>query len=267
MMRWRLWACVVALVPHLVGTAMAQEEATATRWSGTLFYEAQRISPGPDAAYWQKVNLGVARHHSHGSVAVHGISSHRFDVTDRTVAVDVYNDLWRGAYGNLWVAAAPGAEATARTDLRGEVYQSLGASELTASVRHQRFELTEVMTVGVGAGHYAGNWYLRPRTVVAVVGGSWSPFVAFTARRYVGGGSDNLIDVTLGAGREVLEVIDPGTSSAGGLEVVSSAARFGGMRVQRYVNANLGVSVAGSYSGYEAIPDRWGMSLGVLTRW
>lgn len=267
MMRARIWACAGALALLVVNSAAAQDDPEGSRWSGTLFYEALQISPGPKAGFWHAVNVGIARRHARGSVALHGISTRRFDLTDRAFAVDLYNDLWSGAYGNLRMAAAPGATVMARVDLRGEVYQALGASELTASLRHQRFELAEVTTFGVGAGHYAGRWYLRPRTLVAAVGRSWSPFAAFTARRYVGEGTDNLVDVTLGGGQEVLEVLEPGERSDGGLEVVSSASHFAGVRIQRYVNANLGVSLGGSYSGYEAIPDRWGISVGVLTRW
>src|SRR5690606_31119568 len=108
--------------------------------------------------------------------------------------------------------------------------------------------------------------YLRPRTVVARVDQSWSPFVAFSARRYLGDGSDNNFDFTAGFGEEVLEVAAP-ASGRGPLEVITSRSHFGAVRGQRYVSGNLGFSASASYSDYAAIENRWGVSVGLLTRW
>ena len=245
---------------------VAQEEVEAPRWSATLFYDITRIAPSPDEAYWHAVTAGVGRRFDGGSVALQGLASRRFDTTDEAAIVDVYHDLWTGAYANARLAAAPGAVALARTDAGAELFQTIGRAELAGSFRFQSFEVNDVSTVGAALGYYLGRWYLRPRTVVANVDDAWSPFFAFAARRYFGDGTDDTVDLARGMGEEVLEVAAP-TTGSGPLDVITSGSRFLALRGQRYLTPNVGVSVGASYSDYEEIPNRWGASLGVLTRW
>lgn len=244
----------------------AQGEAGAPRWSGAFYYDVTRIAPSPNEAYWQTVTAGVTRLLDGGSVGIQALASRRFDTTDEAAIFDVYHDLWSGAYGNLRLAAAPGAEVLAQVDAGAELFQSFGNAELAGSFRYQSFEVTEVSTIGAAVGYYLGRWYLRPRTLVANVDESWSPFVAFTARRYFGDSGDNRVDLSLGMGEEVLEVAAP-SSGAGPLDVITSGSRFLGVRGQRYLNGSLGLSLGASYSDYAEIPNRWGASLGVMTRW
>ena len=259
----------MAVAPLLAGPVAARaqgEGGSALPWSATLFYDAQEIARTPEAAYWHTVTAGVAARVPHGSIGVQVMATRRFDLSDQAVIVDAYHDLWGGAYGNLRVGGAPGAEVLARFDAGAELFQAVGRGELSASYRFQSFEASDVSTLGAGLGYYAGNWYLRPRTVVAHVDEAWSPFVAFTARRYFGDTTDNLIDLASGMGEEVLEVAAPATG-AGPLDVITSGSRFASLRAQRYIGRHFGVTAGVSYSDYAEIPNRWGMSLGLLARW
>lgn len=250
-----------------VGPLMAQgEPGRVLPWSATLYYDVTRIAPSPDEAYWHTVTAGLARRMAAGSVAVQGLVTRRIDVADEGAVLDVYRDLWSGAYGNVRVGVAPGAEVLARFDAGAELFQSAGNAELSASFRHQSFEVAEVNTLGGALAYYVGRWYLRPRTLVAHVDEAWSPFLAFTARRYFGEGTEDLLDVGAGFGEEVLEVAAP-ASGEGPLDVITSGSRFASLRGQRYFAPNFGVSVGGWYSDYEEIPNRWGASVGLLTRW
>lgn len=263
--RARLVVLLSLLAP---GPLLAQDDEAGRvlPWSATLYYDVTQIAPSADEAYWHTVTAGVARQLESGSVALQGLVTRRFDVSDAGAVVDAYRDLWRGAYGNVRVGMAPGAEVLARFDAGAELFQTVGNVELAASFRHQSFEVAEVNTVGAAAAYYVGRWYLRPRTLVAQVDESWSPFLAFTARRYLGEGTDDRFDVAAGFGEEVLEVAAP-ASGDGPLDVITSGSRFVSLGGQRYFARRFGLSAAGWYSDYEEIPNRWGVSVGVLTRW
>jgi YaiO family outer membrane protein len=259
---------VILLLLVAPGPLLAQdgEDGRVLPWSATLYYDVTQIASPPDEAYWHTVTAGVARRMDAGSVALQGLVTQRFDVSDAGAVVDVYRDLWRGAYGNVRVGMAPGAEVLARYDAGAELFQTVGNVELAASFRHQSFEVAEVNTMGAAAAYYVGRWYLRPRTLVAHVHEAWSPFVAFTARRYLGEGTDDRFDVAAGFGEEVLEIAAPAFGE-GPLDVITSGSRFVSLGGQRYLARRLGLSAAGWYSEYEEIPNRWGVSVGVLTRW
>lgn len=258
------WLVIAGLMA--AGPAMAQEGPAELRWSSALTYEGQQIAPSPASAYWHTVTAGVERKFERGSVAVQGVATRRFDVGDQALVVDAYHELWSGAYGNARVSAAPGAEVLPTYTVAGEIFQTVGHSEISASYRYQEIALAEVNTFGVGLGHYWGNWYLRPRTVVAKVDESWSPFFAFTARRYLGESTDNSLDLSVGAGDEVLEVAPPSGSSAR-LDVVTSGSRFAAVGARTFLSRRFGVTAGGSYSDYQEIPDRWGVTMGVIARW
>ena len=87
---------------------------------------------------------------------------------------------------------------------------------------------------------------------------------AITARRYLGDGADDRLDLSLGGGEEVLEVPAAGDTR---VDVLTSASRYAGLRIQRYPGRHFGFSIGGSYSSYREIRDRWGLSVGVMTRW
>lgn len=261
------WALRGALLGSLASTPLAaQEREPAPRWSATLHYDAQRVAPGPGADYWHTLTAGVGRKLAGGSLVLQAVATRRFDIEDHAFVADAYHALWRGAYGNARVGLAPGAETMSRYDVGAEVFQAVGRSELSASLRHQGFDVTQVSSAGLGVGYYVGSWYLRPRTVVARVDESWSPFVAFTGRRYLGDGTDRSFDLTVGMGEEVLEVAAP-VGADGRLNVVTSGSRFAGVRTQHFFGRHLGAAAGASYSAYEAIADRWAVSVGVLTRW
>jgi YaiO family outer membrane protein len=261
------WASRGVLLASLAAAPLAaQGGEPAARWSATLHYDAQHVPPGPEGAYWHTLTAGVGRRTAAGSLSLQAVAIRRFEIDERAFVADVYPKLWRGAYGNVRVGVAPGAKTTSRYDVGAEVFQGVGSSELSASLRRQGFEAAEVSAVGVGLGHYIGNWYLRPRTVVARVDRSWAPFVAFTGRRYLRDRTDHSVDLTVGMGEEVLEVAAP-AGGDGRLDVVTAGSRFAAVRSQLFFRRHVGATAGASYSAYEAIPDRWGVSLGVLTRW
>lgn len=264
--RWLAGWLATALVAAAASPGDAQE-ADFRPWSATVGLDVQQVRSAAGASYWQTLTTTVARKLPAGSLAFGGISARRHDRTDLAGIADLYGDLWEGAYGNVRVALAPRAEILSRIDIGAEIFHSIGAAEVSLSARSQEFETARVRTFGLGTGYYSGDWFLRPRGVVAQVEGSWSPFVAFTGRRYLGGSTDDLIDLSLGGGAEVLEVTGADAARSVGVEVVTSASRFGGIRLQRYFGERVGLSAGAWYSDYDAIHDRWGVSAALTTRW
>jgi YaiO family outer membrane protein len=254
-------AIVMLLVRAPVSAGQAVEDPV---WSASLVHDLIRIDMADGTAYWRTSTAGLGRRFSGGSVTLYGLSATRAGRTEHAAIVDTYADLWDGAYGNLRLGFAPTARMLARLDAGGEVFQAIGSMELSASVRRQEFETAEVSTFGLGTGHYLGRWYVRPRAAAAHVRTSWSPFAAVTARRYLGDGTDDLLDLSVGGGEEVLEV--PGTGATR-VDVLTSSSRYAGLRIQRYPSRHFGFSIGGSYSSYRQIRDRWGLSAGVMTRW
>jgi YaiO family outer membrane protein len=235
-------------------------------WSAVLYYDTQQIARTPERAYWHTLTAGVGRALPHGSISVHAISTHRFEIHDQALALDLYHDLWPGAYANVVARVADHAEVLPNYSASAEVYQSIGGQEISASYQHQEFAVADVNTFGLGTGHYVGAWYLRPRSLVANIDDSWSPFFAFSARRYLDERTDDYVDFSLGLGEEVLEVA-PLPSSPVAVDVITSASRFASLRTQRFLGRHVGGFVGATYSDYQAIPDRWGVSLGIISRW
>lgn len=259
-------SCVLLMALLSPGALRAQDGEATGSWSAVFFYDAQRIGQPQEEAFWHTVTAGVQRKWEAGSVSVQGVSTRRFALADEALVLDGYHELWSGAYGNLLLRAAPGAEVLPRFDAGTELFQTLGRAELSASYRHQEFAAVQVGTMGVGLGYYLDRWYLRPRSVVAHIGDSWSPSVAVTARRYLGDSTDNTVDVAVGFGEEVLEAATAGAAGRS-MEVITSASRFASVRTQRFVGARIGGLIGASYSDYAEIPDRWGISIGLITRW
>ena len=258
---WLAAAVAVLLVRAPTAAGQAVESGS---WSASLGHDLLRIELTDGPTYWRTSTIGVGRRFSGGSVAVYGVSATRSGRTEHAAIADGYADLWTGAYGNLRLATAPAAVMLARLDAGGEVFQTIGSTELSASVRRQEFAQSQVNTFGFGTGHYLGRWYLRPRAAAAQVGTSWSPFAAVTARRYLGEGTDDLFDLSFGGGEEVLEVPAAGAER---VDVLTSISRYAGLRIQQYPSRRFGFSVGASYSSYRTIRDRWGLSVGVTTRW
>jgi YaiO family outer membrane protein len=260
--RW-WWVIFLTLLP---ATLAAQDEpAEATRWAASLHYEAQQIAREPDEAYWHTVTAGIQRSLRGGSIAVQAVTTRRFDIDDQALVADAYHDLWAGAYANARVRYAPGAETLPVYALAAEVFQTIASSEISASYQHQEFAVADVNTFGLGLGQYVGAGYLRLRSIVARIDDTWSPFVAFSARRYLGDTTDNSVELSLGIGEEVLEVAAP--TGAVPVDVITTSSRFAALSTQRFFSRNLGATAGASISDYGNIPTRWGLSMGVITRW
>jgi YaiO family outer membrane protein len=259
-------ACALALASVAPVQATAQEDPTPLPWSAVLYYDAQEIAREPDRAYWHTVTTGVQRRLANGSIAIQGIATRRFDLSDQALVIDAYHDLWSGAYANAVVRVAHEAEVLPNYHAGIELFQALGGLEVSGSYQHQEFAVADVNTFGIGTGHYVGAWYLRPRSLVANINDSWSPFFALTARRYLGDTTDDFFDFSLGLGEEVLEVAPP-TGAASSVAVITSGSRFASARAQSFLSRHIGGFVGGTYSDYEEIPYRWGVSVGVISRW
>lgn len=257
------WTALVAIMLPTVLTA--QENVSDLRWSAVLYYDAQQVARSP-YAYWHTITAGVQRKLDGGSIAIQSVATRRFNIDDHALVADVYHDLWRGAYGNARLRYAPDAEALPSSTIGGEIVQVVASSEISASYQHQEFAIADVNTIGLGLGFYIGNWYLRPRSLVAQIEDSWSPFLAFTARRYLGDTTDNSFDFSVGLGEEVLEVAPPLTSTRT-VDVITTGSRFAAVKTQRFFGRHLGAVVGATYSDYVDISTRWGLSVGVITRW
>lgn len=250
-----------ALVP---GGAAAQEGSAPPEWSAALHYDAQQVARSP-AAYWHTVTLAVQRRMRTGSVEVQGIGTRRFDLADQALVLDAYRELWRGAYGNVRVQYAPEATVLPEYVAGAELFQAIGRVEVAGSYTHQEYAVADANTLGLGLGYYVGQWYLRQRVLAAAVEGAWSPATVTSARRYLGGGTENTIDLSVGFGEEVLEVAP--IAGTGAVDVVTTESRFVSARTRRFLGPGLGLVVGANYSRYSGIADRWGVSVGAIVRW
>lgn len=251
-------ALALAAVP-----ARAQE-IVPSAWSAALYYDLQQLSSGPER-YGQTLTASVLRRAERGSLAVQAIGTRRFELEDRALGVDAYHDLWPGAYGNAYVQWSPDGAVLPELIAGAELFQGVGNAELAPGYRRQRYATADVTTLGLGLGYYAGAWYLRQRTQLAEVGGEWSPYFTATARRYLNESTTDSYDVSLGLGEEVLDIA-PATGS-GAVQVITTRARFAAVRTQRSLTPHLGVLLGASYNDYASIPNRWGATVGVVTRW
>ncbi len=237
--------------------ARAPDTVPAPAWRAALSggFEAFASLRTPWLAWLARVE----RRDRRGTIAAEAVLDRRFSLWDAGGAVDVYHVLWRRAYGNVRVVAAPGARVIPRLDASAELYQGVGAGiEVSAGYRRMSYPGGGVDLWGASVAKYAGDWYLRVRGVAVPQHGELGGSLGLLVRRYLGT-PDDLVDLSGAAGKEVVTV-GPGPL----LEVRTSTELA--LRLQRFVTPRLGLSLTGTYAAEQGIPARTGLTVGVVRR-
>ncbi|CAN5845384.1 hypothetical protein BH23GEM3_BH23GEM3_18030 [soil metagenome] len=231
-------------------------------WNASVEYAGQSVSG--QQPRWHTYTASVGRRFSRGALAVQVLKTRRFEFDDQAVAVDGYLDLWRGSYANLQLQHAPESDVLPRANAGAELFQGIaGGWEGSAGYRYQRFPAADVNLYVLTAGRYTGRWYLRQRNTIASTGGERAASHSLSIRRYLDS-ADNYLELGAGAGSEVVEITSVG---AGNPVVDLRTAQFAAARVQHFLSPSFGGSLALTVNDYDGLPTRWGMSVGVVTRW
>ena len=250
-----------AVLPAPAGVAdtgaAAPDTGARGSWRASLSYGFEDFTSS--WASWQAWDARFERKTASGSIAAEALASTRFGVWDQGGALDAYHLLWRRAYGNLRIGLAPGAQVTPRFDLTAEVYQGLPAAwEASASYRRMSYATSGVNLWGASLAKYAGNWYVVARLTAVPQAGRLGGGISLLARRYLET-ADDYVDLSAGTGNEIV------TLAADSVAVDRS--RFLAARLQRFLTARVGVSVAATYNTQQGIPTRRGLTVAAMYRW
>lgn len=131
----------------------------------------------------------------------------RGGVGDDRVGLELYPQLWTGAYGYLDLGFAPGAEFAPSSSVHLEIYQSvLKKLEFSLGARRMSFATGGVTVVAASAALYAGAWYPNLRVHWAdTVAGKELTWMA-GLRRYLG--SSSYVWLTGGRGSRSMDTAD-----------------------------------------------------------
>lgn len=235
----------------------AADSARRAEWGASLSYGFESFTSS--WAAWQAWTVRLERKDASGSIAVEGLDATRFGIWDQGGALDTYHLLWRRAYANLRLGLAPNAQVTPRLDLTAEVYQGLpGAWETSASYRRMSYVGTGVNLWGASLAKYVGNWYVIARVTAVPQAGKLGGGVSLLVRRYLQT-ADDYLDLSAGTGSEVVTLAAD--------RVAVDRSRFIAARLQRFVTARIGISLAATYNTQQGIPTRRGLALGAMYRW
>jgi YaiO family outer membrane protein len=151
----------------------------------------------------------------------------RADAADNRAGLEIYPQLWKGAYGYVDISLAPKADFAARSSFHFEIYQSvLKKLELSAGARRMSFATGGVTVLAGSAAVYAGAWYPSFRVHWAD-SGTRSDFTWMAGlRRYLTGA--NYLWFTAGRGSRSME-------TAAAEEILTGPAWFGEAGFDLYV--------------------------------
>lgn len=259
-------------VPGVQGTLLAQSTDLRPLWFADLRYERDAFRGGsPVWTDWWAARGTLYRELGRGTLGIGGSLERRFGRADESVTVDAYHDLWTGAYGNVRLRAAPGAEVLPLSDVRGEIFQAFGGPwEGSAHLWHLNAGGPDVTLGGLGLARYAGAWYVRAIGSLASSGGRETGSGRLAARRFLGG-SREYLEISAGGGGEVVTV-GPGP------ELDVRDTWFAQITAQRYFwilgrpaedpevgsPRRVGVQVTGGLHDFEGIPRRIRFGLGMI---
>jgi YaiO family outer membrane protein len=95
----------------------------------------------------------------------------RAGARDDRVGLEVYPQLWKGAYGYFDLSYGPDAEVVPRSSLHLEVYQAiLKRYEVSFGARWMSFAGGSVTVLAASAAAYSGPWYPNVRVQLADTG-------------------------------------------------------------------------------------------------
>jgi YaiO family outer membrane protein len=176
------------------------------------------------------------------------------------VQIDVWPDLWAGAYGHVKTGVSPGARVRPRGRTRSEVFQAFGPWELSGQHSWRRYQSEDVHQFGPGLGRYVGSWYLRTRMSLVPRPGTWGIAQRVGARRFYSPQSSlSHVDLKGGIGRSV-EVINASS------ELLVTRTFFVSLCLRHFLSSHLGITAAVRYSD-DGVFRRTGGALGVFGRW
>ena len=251
-------AAALLLVAALPAAAQQAQPA----WNVRASYGREVFdSDLPAWSDWESVEGAVSRRHGRGAVTAGVLRARRFDRRNDAGFADAYHTLWRGAYGNMRVQLAPGAGILPRTDMSGEIYQSLARGwEVSAGYRHLVFATERVGIAGATVGHSTGRWYARGRVTQAFSSAPTDAPVSIAGlvRRSLARREGHL-ELSAGTGGEAV------TTGAALVDVRRTSFVTAG--AQLYFTSALGANVGGSVANLEGIPRRVGGQVTALARW
>jgi YaiO family outer membrane protein len=102
--------------------------------------------------------------HDRSRIVVKAERLWRAGTSDDRGGLEIYPQLWKGAYGYLDLAVAPRAAYVASSSFHLEIYQSVfKKAELSLGARRMAFAAGRVTVVAGSAALYAGPWYPNVR--------------------------------------------------------------------------------------------------------
>ncbi len=126
---------------------------------------------------------------------------------DDRIGLELYPQLWKGAYGYLDLALAPKAAFAPSSSVHVEVYQSvLKKLELSLGARRMSFATGGVTVVAASAALYAGPWYPHVRVHWADTAAGKELTWMAGLRRYLG--SSSYVWLTGGRGSRSMDTAD-----------------------------------------------------------
>ncbi len=227
-------------------------------WEAAVRYDYDRVSNG--RADWHRWTAVLQRDIPRGTVVASLIRQRRFDIADEGVAVDLWQDLWSGAYGHLRIGVGPDARVRPQRHLQGEVYQSIESWELMGHYGWRRYAGDDVHSFGPGLARYVGAWYLRTRTTVTPRPSTWAVSQRLGVRRfYYWTPAPSYIDLEGGVGRSV-ELVGPNA------DLLVARTFFVSLRVRHFLTSALGLTAGLRYSDDGPFA-RTGGTVGLFARW
>jgi YaiO family outer membrane protein len=240
------------------GTGAAAD--TITPWFGGVRLEREFISSSnPQWTDWIQYRGFLIRDFSRGAVGVEVAQIERFGQSDEVLILDNYLELWRRSYANLRVRWNPKPDVVANADVRAEVFQAFeNGWEVSGSYWRMDFDEEDVDVLGAGLAKYLGNWYLRQVTLVSWLADQPALSASVAARRFLDPPRE-YVELSGGLGEEAV-VFGPGPT------VETRETRFVRASFQRFLSTHWGLAAAAMYNHFEGAPNRWGLSLGLITR-
>ena len=251
------------MTPIVLALLLASPDSTpAPRWQAGLTYGFEAFV-GHQRATWQAGGVRIGRRFAQGTLIGEVLTARRYAHTDRGFAADLYRTLRPRAYGNLRLQLMPGADVLPRLDATAELFQATsGGYEFSAGLRRMEYASSHATILSAGVAKYLPRWYLRARALVVPHEGATGAAASLQARRYLKT-DDDFVDLSAGLGREVVTL---GTAPSGPV-VELRKNRFVAARVQHALTRGLGLSLVGTWSGTDGLPDRRGLTAGVTWRW
>ena len=254
-----LAASVLAFAPpaHAQRPDTLGKPITAPEWRAGVLATYEAV--GNDLPDWHTVSASLGRKTPAFSWNAEVLEARRFEQSDVAGVLDLYADLWRGAYGNVRVQAAPEATILPGADVSLNVFQAVARVwEVGAGYRGLWFEDDRVNLLSASLARYAGNYFLQGRATAVPKDGRVVGSVIALARRYYAT-ADDFAEVLAGTGSEVVTI-------GVGPQIDVRRSTFVAARLQRRVRGPFTLTAGAGYTDDEVF-SRWSVTAGAGVRW